>query len=220
MGFGEQFVNSAVNQTGKNTDRIVSNNVFGESHSIKDSNFTYDENAVENRNDVTDENLSREEFIEKLKRQGYRIEHTKTNIKFHEWGWFVGGTILAMIPLFGLISPLLALFFAKTSKDDYIMSYDYGAKLSSRVTYSTDRKQKGGAKITGSESYTDIVIVPPTDDQWNKKFKKSYAWLLTALSWFVFGTLFFWFVARPFLYGPSEEYYDDYEEDYTTVPAK
>ena len=152
------FVQSAVNQVGRDSGRVISNRVYCDAHATPirrvDSSATSSvSGSLASKDGVVE--VSQDEVRRSCIEGGYKLKLSRTSV-----GQVVGVALLGAIPLF--ISPALFALAAIRRiwyffSDDAI--YAKRAMLARRVP---DRRYSLGYRVEGYEMGWDEVKIPPT----------------------------------------------------------
>lgn len=168
------FVRSAVNQVGRDTGRVVSNKLYGNSHSTPirgvscENGYYLDE---ESKKEITEK-----EFNEMLTREGYCIEHFTMNPFAKAFSWYLGmigtGLIIAfdggfwalLIPSMLILIAIFKYFGMKDHMNIYTKKMQATYKIDKRYSnckrYVGESLQKVDYTINPTKSYKiDIIII-------------------------------------------------------------
>ena len=165
MGFlsnlGKGFIRSAVNQVGRDTGKLVSNRIYGDSHSTPIRNVNRIGDSF--YNDLTNEEISEGELKSMLKEEGYKPKYITHGIFYHLFlffGLFVITFILSELPLLCIIMTIMVSFekFMNIPNSIY-------AKKESIPLYKSDRRYKRGYRLEGYTKDTVKYKMPATPMQ-------------------------------------------------------
>lgn len=177
MGFlgdlGKGFVRSAVNQVGRDTGKVFSNQIYGDAHSTPIRHVSRNGNAFYDNS--TNEEITEQELSEMLKKEGYKFSYFNHGI-FHHLFSFLGLFILTFIfSEYPVICVILTLGLA-TTKFVNIPNATFKKKESVPV-YSSDRRYKKGYRIEGFTKETIKYKMPANGRQKNMNLIISIVYL-------------------------------------------
>lgn len=165
MGFlgdlGKGFIRSAVNQVGRDTGKLVSNNIYGDAHATPIRNVSRVGNSF--YNDSTKEEVSEENLKSMLNEEGYKPRYITHGIFYHFFiflGLFMITFILSELPIICIIITILIASYKFRDIPHTIYT-----KKESVPIYSSDRRYKRGYRIDGFTKETVKYKMPATSSQ-------------------------------------------------------
>lgn len=155
MGLGRNFLNSVVTQVGRDTGRIISNQVYGDAHSIPIRRVG-GVNSYTNRQNTE---ISEQEAREILDKEDFKPKKLKSNLTIIIWFVF-SFVLMAIAPIIHLINGLIKLN-RKTTTYEKVVKSPY---------YTQDRRYRSGRRLAG---YTDnkLKINMPATDEEKKQYR-------------------------------------------------
>lgn len=157
------FVRSAVNQVGRDSGKVISNQVFGDAHATPIR-------IVKDQNQVMSNNPNEPHFLSD-------VQVTKEYI-WVKWIWAV--LISILIPFIGAFLILyrsIINFFKKTQKVD---------KLTTSPVYKSDKRYKEGVRYSGVTTVKNEIKIEPLPGYLKKQRIKAVGYLVIALIGFYF----------------------------------
>jgi hypothetical protein len=171
------FVRSTVNQVGRDTGRVISNQIYGNAHSTPIKGVTCTDGVYYDESNNT--TLSEQEFSSRLRMEGLKIQYFATHPLLKTF-YFVLGLFVTIMVIeltniyYGLIPPavLVVVGFCKGMAAQYQMTVFYTRPMS---TYTEDRRYSTGRRVSEQTLGRIKTTIMPT-----KSFKAK-SWIICAL---------------------------------------
>lgn len=171
------FIRSTVNQVGRDTGRVISNQIYGNAHSTPIKGVTCTDGVYyDESNDTT---LSEQEFSSRLRMEGLKIQYFSTHPLLKTFYFVLGLFITIMIIEFtniyyGLIpsAVLVVVGICKGMAAKYQMTVFYTRSM---PTYTQDRRYSTGRRVSEQNLGRIKTTIMPT-----KSFKTK-SWIICAL---------------------------------------
>ena len=171
------FIRSTVNQVGRDTGRVISNQIYGNAHSTPVKGVTYTDGVYYDESNET--TLSEQEFSSRLRMEGLKIQYFATHPLLKTFYFVLGLFITIMIIEFtniyyGLIpsAVLVVVGICKGMAAKYQMTVFYTRTM---PTYTQDRRCSTGRRVSGQTLGRIETTIMPT-----KSFKIK-SWVICAI---------------------------------------
>ena len=186
MGFitdlGKGFIRSAVNQVGRDTGKVISNKIYGDSHSTPIRNVAVSESGTY-YNEENDEVISSEQ----LHSFAINDEWTPVYSSIESWKQKIFLAILSLIPGFilfpySIVFPLVPIYIIykgiKKIRTNQIIYH----KTIIAPTYKSDKRYKRGMRYEGQELQTISTKLPITPEQRKQLRNIGIGYILIAIA--------------------------------------
>lgn len=171
------FVRSTVNQVGRDTGRVISNQIYGNAHSTPIKGVTCTDGVYYDENNGAP--LSDQEFSSRIRMEGLKIQYFTTHPLLKTFYFVLGIFVTIMVIEFtniyyGLIPPavLVVVGLCKGMAAQYQMTVFYTRSM---PTYTQDRRYSTGRRVTGQTLGRIETTIMPT-----KSFKIK-SWIICAV---------------------------------------
>lgn len=168
---GKGFVRSTVNQIGRDTGKVISNQIYGDKHATPIRKVGKDFISENKQGERIV--LSPAEFRQIIEDNGYKIAPLG---KCKNIGVAIFWVVWGFIPLLGILSTINFFVWAVASfKGTIFKGYVNKSIISS------DKRYKGGYRVDGIEVVEDFVTLPPTDEEKNRNIAVGIVFILLAI---------------------------------------
>lgn len=171
------FIRSTVNQVGRDTGKVISNQIYRNAHSTPVKGVTCTDGVYyDESNDTT---ISEQEFSSRLRMEGLKIQYFTTHPLLKTFYFVLGIFVTIMIiestnKYYGLIPPaiLIIVGICKGMAAKYQMTVFFTKYI---PTYTQDRRYSTGRRVTGQTLGRIETSIMPT-----KSFKIK-SWIICAV---------------------------------------
>lgn len=176
------FVRSTVNQVGRDTGKIISNKIYGDAHatpikgvSCKNGHFLDDSGNI----------ITEHDFIQIIKKQGYKRKYFNINLISKLWGLFLGFSLTMIIhyywgQYYALIIPLLLVICGigtiYSGKEEMTIASSQEVQI-----FKTDLRYKDGRRLAGYKEGELLHEIPPTREYQKAKMVIGFTYILIAV---------------------------------------
>lgn len=137
------FIRSTVNQVGRDGGRVISNQIYGDKHSIPIRNVGTSDSSI--LHDVDIQEVSDDVLRSQLLEEGYKPRYCK----FHpvtKVVWYIVSWIVNIMPIIGFVPPIIIFIIGINKCFSKQVVYEKKVQVSSFVP---DRRYKTGRRLAG-----------------------------------------------------------------------
>lgn len=165
INLAKGFIRSAVNQVGRDGGRVISNKLYGNSHSTPIRNVSSTDSGVYIDN-LTSEPISNEDLRIRIKEEGFKISYSISDmgLLLKIWGYILGvissAILYAICPI--LITLLILVFWwfiIMKYRMSMVSAYRYGEI----GVYTQDRRYRTGKRLAGYKKQKISFLVPASE---------------------------------------------------------